>query len=726
MPIPFHCDCGKKLQAKAEFAGKKLRCPGCGKVLTIPAAPAATPPPAPAPAPPPPPARRVAAPTVPPPAEVLGVAETEGAPAPAPPPPLPPARRVAAPPVPTPAEAPGVAETEGAPPRPSPAVVHFVCNCGRRLKARKEDVGESIDCPECGRALVVPPTDTEEPPPAPEPGPAPWVDGLVSQTLTPWPDDAARRRGADGKEPRNEKVGSWLGTLVLLALVAGGVGAWWYFGAEVSAFAAKQEPRPAPPAARADAGLDELELIPADALAFLTVRPGAPGADRFASLRLPLGKRTVGKLVVDLKAPPTQPMPVPGDPVDGPKIQAEPGPDVVHLTLVSLAPASGGPADKGPRAEAPQPEHCLLVRTATPYSRARVWEIVFGPGQPPARGFRTYSVPESPPPVVMGKDQPPPKQGKKGNKGGGQKGKKGPFPPKGNGGGVPQGKIPDVPFPGKEAMGQTATERRAPAVHFLSSHVFLVGDTVSLRRFLQSRLALTTVVPLAPAVKEARAGAGRPLVIGLNQTSNFLEARGPSLPKGVADFMSAVFTVTSAGETELRLELPTPQAAARVAREQKAGARLQRLRSLESARQSTQVVPGVLAVPPALLAAPAGLSLPPALAAAAVQAQVVEPSEEELARRKEVEMRLAELEPLKSDFEKALQVRSKGARVSLTLAPSLVPPPGRELFGEWQAELQAPVLRLALEGRAGRERPAPKAKGPPGFPGKLPKGFPGK
>src|SRR5262245_36778418 len=115
MPIPFHCDCGKKLQAQEEFVGKKLRCPGCGKVLTIPSAPAAPPPtpapaPAPPPPPPPPPARQVAAPPVPPPVEDLGVVETEGAPPP--------------------------------PPRPAPAVVQFVCNCGRRLKARKEDVGE--------------------------------------------------------------------------------------------------------------------------------------------------------------------------------------------------------------------------------------------------------------------------------------------------------------------------------------------------------------------------------------------------------------------------------------------------------------------------------------------------------------------------------------------------------------------------------------------------------
>src|SRR5205823_377241 len=35
--IRFSCDeCGKAIQTKPEFAGKKTKCPGCGAVLTIP------------------------------------------------------------------------------------------------------------------------------------------------------------------------------------------------------------------------------------------------------------------------------------------------------------------------------------------------------------------------------------------------------------------------------------------------------------------------------------------------------------------------------------------------------------------------------------------------------------------------------------------------------------------------------------------------------------------
>jgi hypothetical protein len=37
MPIQFTCTCGRKLQAKEEQAGKRLKCPACQKVLSVPA-----------------------------------------------------------------------------------------------------------------------------------------------------------------------------------------------------------------------------------------------------------------------------------------------------------------------------------------------------------------------------------------------------------------------------------------------------------------------------------------------------------------------------------------------------------------------------------------------------------------------------------------------------------------------------------------------------------------
>src|SRR5262249_51646358 len=40
MPIPLQCEkCDKQLRVKDEFAGKKLKCPGCGTMLKIPALP---------------------------------------------------------------------------------------------------------------------------------------------------------------------------------------------------------------------------------------------------------------------------------------------------------------------------------------------------------------------------------------------------------------------------------------------------------------------------------------------------------------------------------------------------------------------------------------------------------------------------------------------------------------------------------------------------------------
>lgn len=38
MPIAFTCACGKKIKAKDEWAGKRIKCPGCGQPVRIPAA----------------------------------------------------------------------------------------------------------------------------------------------------------------------------------------------------------------------------------------------------------------------------------------------------------------------------------------------------------------------------------------------------------------------------------------------------------------------------------------------------------------------------------------------------------------------------------------------------------------------------------------------------------------------------------------------------------------
>lgn len=38
MPIKVSCDCGQRFRAKKELAGKRLKCPNCGRPLEVPLA----------------------------------------------------------------------------------------------------------------------------------------------------------------------------------------------------------------------------------------------------------------------------------------------------------------------------------------------------------------------------------------------------------------------------------------------------------------------------------------------------------------------------------------------------------------------------------------------------------------------------------------------------------------------------------------------------------------
>jgi hypothetical protein len=44
MPIPLTCACGRSLRIRDALAGRKVKCPGCGSALAVPAAPEAGPP----------------------------------------------------------------------------------------------------------------------------------------------------------------------------------------------------------------------------------------------------------------------------------------------------------------------------------------------------------------------------------------------------------------------------------------------------------------------------------------------------------------------------------------------------------------------------------------------------------------------------------------------------------------------------------------------------------
>src|SRR5262245_57705923 len=43
MAITFACSCGKRLQARAEFAGRRIKCPKCATILQIPDGPTVAP-----------------------------------------------------------------------------------------------------------------------------------------------------------------------------------------------------------------------------------------------------------------------------------------------------------------------------------------------------------------------------------------------------------------------------------------------------------------------------------------------------------------------------------------------------------------------------------------------------------------------------------------------------------------------------------------------------------
>jgi DNA-directed RNA polymerase subunit RPC12/RpoP len=218
MPIRFACACGKQLQTRDEFAGRRIKCPGCGQILPVPGTTAATPP------------------------RVVAV---------------------------TPAAAPPTPPVAGAPPEPIrffctcgtqlqsdtsklgrqlrcptcnalvpvPAApreyIRFLCACGTQLQSDASKAGRQLRCPTCN-ALVPVPAQSEEPTAAAiEPEPI-LDDGSLGQRITPWRGDDARRFRDDDREARDRRgERRWLAVFLALVL-AGGVAAGLYFWPEFS------------------------------------------------------------------------------------------------------------------------------------------------------------------------------------------------------------------------------------------------------------------------------------------------------------------------------------------------------------------------------------------------------------------------------------------------------------------------------------------------------------
>lgn len=178
MPIPFACKCGKRLVAKEEFAGKKMKCPQCAKVLVIPGTPLKTTP-APRTSPPPP---RTSNPEVPVARAVRPSTEQMQRPEITPRP-----TRPAAPTVATPVIVPPIT------PRPPS--------------------GPSIDLSAPLRLAPAPREDK----------PHPWVDTSLCPMPTPWR-DGDRERFQRGIQPMREGTHPLVWALGLLCVIGACVG----------------------------------------------------------------------------------------------------------------------------------------------------------------------------------------------------------------------------------------------------------------------------------------------------------------------------------------------------------------------------------------------------------------------------------------------------------------------------------------------------------------------
>ncbi len=230
MAIRFNCDCGQTITARDEYAGRKVQCVGCKKVLTVPGGkkPAASTPvptskptePAPEPAPEANPFFGQ---------ETLNTAFDPVPPVPGP------APVITTPPAPSAAPPPRAA---------SPGVVRFRCLCRAEYQARREHAGQPTRCPRCGEILFIP------------------------ASASPEPATAAVDR-PDRYVPRPEGTSFGVKVLVVLLVLAltagGGFAAWALYFHKVAERVRDREQF---------LNANVLDLVPPDAVAFVSVREG--------------------------------------------------------------------------------------------------------------------------------------------------------------------------------------------------------------------------------------------------------------------------------------------------------------------------------------------------------------------------------------------------------------------------------------------------------------------
>jgi hypothetical protein len=224
------CACGKQIRVPDELVGRRVKCPGCGDPVDVPA-----------------PAKAAA--------------------------------RTVAPSRPAPARKPAPANEDGPVEKGVPALIRFECECGKALQAKAEHAGKKIRCPACQELVTVPsgPDDDDQDQddrkaristqksskPAKPLGKAARkqdddddLDDLdeLDQLDEEGEDDRPRRKGK-GKQKAKSGLWMWVGIAAgVLLLVGGGIGAWLMF--------------------RGGSSSADLALVPANAQLFVSVRLG--------------------------------------------------------------------------------------------------------------------------------------------------------------------------------------------------------------------------------------------------------------------------------------------------------------------------------------------------------------------------------------------------------------------------------------------------------------------
>jgi Protein of unknown function (DUF1559) len=248
MAIRFACSCGQPIAARKEYAGRRVKCIACQKVLTIPGERL---PPTSGPAPKAPPAPPVA-PSVAPPvqSDLPPTLPPSSPPARGPdlPPTLPPTiaprtagPALAQPPGSTVIRPPGAGPTTMAGPPPG---VPFRCLCGGEFTARPKDAGKPARCSFCNDVLFIPTPAT--------------IARAGGQPVVATRDGA--RRYTPGREGLSPLARAGVVLLVLLLLGGAAYAAWEFHFKEAAARARKSR------------GDTALALVPGDAVGFVSYR----------------------------------------------------------------------------------------------------------------------------------------------------------------------------------------------------------------------------------------------------------------------------------------------------------------------------------------------------------------------------------------------------------------------------------------------------------------------